>query len=710
MSTKPKAEVKKPKPKVDTNQPKGTRRVPTTYRIDFNGGEYEPLPVLANGFQNAHPFVWIVLEDNIEKQKEFYDGSGIALRENLVSLNVKNEKGKYPQVDIEVLLPNALSLDTLEEKRLDLLTLGANIYVYFGYTSAHTRKGPYTIKSREIDYGSGTVSLKISASMGVKLNKTTTSNVVTKLGDKSVFDVLSNIVGIKADYSEILEEEFKKSREAISNRGSDQTIGQRMWHHSTELDVDLYIDDGSNQVRLQTPYTFDLIARGKKPLRMTYGFPNSNIKKITYSEKLPNRKNTGGSKGVVGNTQFFIGGSVDKKTGLVRQLVHGVLRTSSDQFLNFGNPYAAIHNINDKDGKKKIEQKFSSDKYLVRRNDDLPISFTGQDVYYNIYRVFTANRLYEVSKYENKKLNQIEFVDLVNKGFIVVIVGEGIGADLLIPVKVYSTNKEQARKLQTGTKVKGTPTSTTSKMNISKQGVVYEETLIEKFSIPTKVVLNAEQSKKKAEAVQKLNNYKADSKYLVKEKKLNTITKYKVYEKVRTDPSKIKKEKEVEEQDPKETTTASSDKNLRSKSAPTGKTGLGSGNKKATARKSERELKIELASGDWTLPVGSLIELIDLHSVNNGVYVVEAENHDISSSGYRTSLTCTKALSKGKNKSAKKGKGGTRKDGQNEKDKATINKSKVTVLKTEQTPTVKKDIPTTRKTDALRPMQYGMKM
>lgn len=679
---------------------KSKRKPPERYMVEGITDEQYNSLISITGHDS--PFAWLMFDDSIEEHKKAYNGDGIMLRENLISLKVQNEKGKYPQVDLELLMPTLLNQGTKDD-RLDRLKLGKDIYIYFGYTKAHTKKGPYTIKSRQVDYADGTVRVTISASMGVKLNTTTTSNVITKVSNNNIIDILASVGGMTVDYKDLLEDEFKAATDAFRDVGSDRTIGQRMWHHSTKLDVDLYFDDNANQVKLQTPYVYDLIPKGKKPLRMTYGFPNSNIKSIKTSEKLPSRKSTGGgTKSGLGVTNFLggTGGFVDEKNHTVQYLVHGMLRVADPNNPNtfVGVSPQSITAARAPVGKEAETVKGWEDQgYTVKKDDDFINVQSDSFTYYHLYRTIKSPNLKQVDEYTNKKITRKEFNDLVARGFYVVIgrgrddKGEvegvtGTATAPLFNVNVYTTSIEKAKKLIKGSKSKGSPSSSTSELKVSGDEI-YEEKQIDKVRIPIDT-LNNELVQERKKNLQKLADYRKQKNVIVEMKGKNSSFEYWVVKKIigegklRSNPGKVETKQEDKEQAPSETTTNSSDGKMRAKDAPSSKTNTGSGNKKAVSRKREREFNIELATGDWTLPVGTLIEIVDLHSSTNGLYVIESESHDISKSGFQTSLKCVKAVSKKKGKKGKASKEGTRKDAQDSKQNVTKggNASKVSKI------------------------------
>lgn len=655
---------------------KSKRKPPERYKVEGNTDDQYTSLISITGHDS--PFAWLMFDDSIEEHRQAYNGDGIMLRENLVSLKVQNEKGKYPQVDIELLMPTLLNKGTKED-RLDRLKLGKDIYIYFGYTKAHTKKGPYTIKSRQVDYSGGTVKVAISASMGVKLNTTTTSNVITKVSNNNIIDILASVGGMTVDYKDLLEEEFKATTEILRDVGSDRAIGQRMWHHSTNLDIDLYVDDSVNEVKLQTPYVYDLIAKGKKPLRMTYGFPNSNIKSIKTSDKLPSRKSTGGgSKNGLGVTNFLngIGGYADGKS--VTVLKHGMLRVGdSNEFIGIS-PQSITKAAAEKGKEEEYVKKYEDQGYIVVRDDDYVNPRSESLTYYRLYKKYVGT-VKEVSAYRDKEVNRSEFNELVRQGYYVVLKKPGITgtfADPIFKINVYTTSLEKAKKLIGNSKIKGSPVSSTSELKVSDD-LVYEEKDVAIIKRPVGTI-NEKRAKEQKEADELLEKYKKNKNLIIeKSKRSNSSFEYYVVKqiigegKLRTNPGKVETEKQQAKEAPSETTTNSSDGKMRAKDAPSSKTNTGSGNKKAVSRKREREFNIELATGDWTLSVGTLVEIVDLHSSTNGLYVIEAESHNISTSGFQTSLKCVKAISKKKGKKGKASKENTRKDAQDSKQNVT---------------------------------------
>ena len=107
---------------------------------------------------------------------------------------------------------------------------------------------------------------------------------------------------------------------------------------------------------------------------------------------------------------------------------------------------------------------------------------------------------------------------------------------------------------------------------------------------------------------------------------------------IRRDPAKPteKKSKEGEVSD----TSSGDSTNPNSSFKPKAQSsGVGRPSRRITRTK----ISIDLKAGDWTMRVGTIIEIVDLHKKINGYYYVFSEEHTIDSNGFHTSIQCRKA-------------------------------------------------------------------
>jgi hypothetical protein len=106
---------------------------------------------------------------------------------------------------------------------------------------------------------------------------------------------------------------------------------------------------------------------------------------------------------------------------------------------------------------------------------------------------------------------------------------------------------------------------------------------------------------------------------------------------VRRDPSKASdKKKSAGSADTASTDPSKPQTGFKPKSQVSG---VGLPNRRITLT----TVTIDLKAGDWTMRVGTIIEIVDLHKKINGFYYVFAEEHSIDTNGFHTKIKCKKA-------------------------------------------------------------------
>jgi hypothetical protein len=690
MSTEPKIDfssLKKKKRKKPSKR--AIRLAPQKFDLLYERENYVPLSNQLSSRSSGQPFSWISLDDGGERDKAIFefgvkDGK-YSMKEGMTSLSVKNEKGSYPQVDFEVLCPTALNATNADD-RIDTIKRGTRLYVYFGYTHAITKLGPYRVKEKSVEYGEGKIILKVTATMGHKLNTTTTSNIIkgrnSVLRSGQTFNVLDTLAGMgdfTIDYEDLLNEELVRIRDIVDSKGADQTVGQRMWNHVSHLDVDFWLDPKENTIKLATPYAFDLKELGKTAYRMTYGLPTSNIKKITYTEKMPSRKSTGSKKDDVGNTQTFSGGFINEEEKVAEILRHGYLRiANTSSFFFVGDPdKLARHYITGQEEAdpalsiKNFNRRYkNTKKWKVVEDQDFNLE-TEKYIQYKVFEKVKGLNVEDLGLGNGRLVTLKEFREIQSKNNYVVITGQPQGTgltDVKIPIRVFrkgiaeGSNKKSTKKSVT----KGKPKSSTRTLEPTEENTYIEEDVLDTYFIfnrPNKEY-TLKNKKTEKEIREKYLDIKNPDNVSIRVKKVRSgqaVDTYQVIRyterkgtvKVRKDPKKIEppkeqtttKNQEKSGKDKDKVTTASSDGKLRGRKKPSSKGGkAGQGNN--VSRRGERELTIELATGDWTLPLGTVLELIDLNDSVSGFYVVNSEEHNVDNQGFKTTLKCSIGLSK----------------------------------------------------------------
>lgn len=706
MSTEPKVDPYKGQNKKRRRKPskRAVRLAPQKFELISNLREdYIPLRDRLGSYVNAQPYAWISLDDGGERDKALFE-FGVsegkqAIREGLTSLSIKNEKGTLPQIDFEVICPTALNTDGRADDRIDTIKRGTRLYVFFGYTHAISRQGYYIVKNKSVDYSEGVIRLKITAIMGHRLNMTTTSNIIRAGGAQyNVLDRLASIGDHEIDYTDLLDEEIAKIKEMADSKGANMTVGQRLWHHVTHLDIDFWINPKNNKVTLATPYTYDLKELGKFAVKLTYGLPNSNIRRISYNEKLVSKKNSGKKSTALGNTQSFAGGSVNEDTLEGKILRHGYIRIgNTSNFLPIGDPSQFARHVIDAKNKgpndlteAEFFQKYSDTKrWITEVDNDFNLDVTRY-TQYKVKEIVKGLNILEEN--ESGTVSLEKYRQLVTEGKYVVITGiTGTSiSDAQLTVDVFSKGRFKAtpKKQTKASKNKSKPGSSTVKTGVNKQGEIVE--VLEQYKIitvppgrnaPMAVIREqrlAELKKLRDAGVTedgrsiKITEGKPDPLTGIVKYTITAVTKKEAIP-VRENPAKPevdKSDNDTNEIDntPKgkeEVASNSNDGMLRSRRDPSSKGGR-SGNGNKISRRSEKELTIELAGGDWTLPLGTVIELIDVNDSVSGFYVVNSEEHRVGGDGFITTIKCSVGISKKKIKKTSSSRSGTtRKDASN---------------------------------------------
>ena len=149
-----------------------------------------------------------------------------------------------------------------------------------------------------------------TAKMGRKLSTVTTADVFTSSAGKGVIDKLADLADFVVDYSDLLEEEVERLKQVKRSPGGNTNVGHKAVQIATGEGLDFYIDTELNVIKLSTPFKLDLVKKGKKPLKIQYGFPSSNIKSLSVKETRKKTKTTGSGSNQNLNLNQAIGGVI----------------------------------------------------------------------------------------------------------------------------------------------------------------------------------------------------------------------------------------------------------------------------------------------------------------------------------------------------------------------------------------------------------------
>lgn len=318
---------------VEANAPRGIDTLPLSAVI---------------GEDSLAPYAWIILkgDETREAQYEINLGAnldkGAPTRHGLRSMRIMNENGKYPTVEFDLYVPEYRKggpNDDLDLARpLQKFRVGAEFSIKWGYRDAHTRWGLFRVMERDIQFSQGTALLSIKAKMGYKMSSTVTADVFSTTFGVSAIDKMARLIELPVDLSNTLAEEYEelltKASTAVPSGG---TLSSAIYKEAQKRDLEMMYDPEQDSLKLVTPFKLDLIPKGAKPVKMTYGFPNSPIQSLLVETKHP-KKSGRGARSTKGVTRGLMGASIDEKSGTLTQIVKGSLRVAGETnvFLNFG--------------------------------------------------------------------------------------------------------------------------------------------------------------------------------------------------------------------------------------------------------------------------------------------------------------------------------------------------------------------------------------
>ena len=300
------------------------------------------------GEDSLAPYAWIILkgDEQLEAQFEVYKGgganSGAPTRHGLRVMRIMNEHGKYPTVEFELYIPEYRKggpKDDLDLARpLKKLRIGAEFSIKWGYRDAHTRWGLFRVMERDIQFAQGTALLTIKAQMGYKMSSTITADVFSTTFGDSAIDKLARLIDMPVNLSDTLSDEYQslltQESTAVSGGGS---LSAAIYKEAQKQDLEMVYDPEQDALKLVTPFKLDLVSRGSKPVKMTYGFPSSPIQSLHVETKHP-KKAGRSARSTKGVTRGLEGAVIDEKGGTITSIVRGTVRVAGQEnvFLNYG--------------------------------------------------------------------------------------------------------------------------------------------------------------------------------------------------------------------------------------------------------------------------------------------------------------------------------------------------------------------------------------
>ncbi len=661
------------------------------------------------GHTELTPYFWIRPKKRpISPELDFVN----PLRKNIKSINLTNTYGKFPTVEFEMYIPEFRQIsttmvvgDTIRKrdpgKIIDYFKLGESFSVKWGYVSNHTEWSSFRVIDRQVKFENGTALLTVKGRIGSRLSATITSDVFSASYGKTTFDQIAGLVDMKVNYRGLLDEEYEqllKQENTVLFSGAN-TLAIGAYLEATKADVELYLDPIDNEMRLTTPFKYEMIKRGTKPYKMTYGYPTSNIASIDVETKYPKKKGTGIRKSKPLSQKPSGTAIINRKAGTAQYVQAGVIKYTlngeekrfevgnltdyNKKSLNDNGDFDSLVGLKSlengrfppSDGYKVyfVEQSTNRDygDYLIVRNISLPTELTLER-----RSVTNTEYLFLLSQSEQNKL----FVSTNNV----------INDDGLLEVTVYKRNVDSSVNIQEDVKPetdemvfettiieatpKGGDTEEGDELEDKWVSVAGKQTYIDAqhyasnknntgLLTSSKVTAFEEQvAELKKEAQAKGEDFR------VSKKSLGSTLLYQLEEKtqvkVRTDPSNAK-----EDDDGGKGSSESASPDASTPAPPFKPIAQQSGAPRRARRLKTTKVRIRLKAGDWTMRVGRIIEIVDIHKSLNGFYYVFSEEHNIGTDGFHTEIECRKASKKAVNSygktirrkdSKKKEKGGTR--------------------------------------------------
>ena len=661
------------------------------------------------GHTELTPYFWITPKKRpIPPEIDFVN----PLRKNIKSINLTNAYGKFPTVEFEMYIPEFRQLSTTmvvgdyvkkrdPGKIIDYFKLGESFSVKWGYVSNHTEWSGFRVIDRQVAFEDGTALLTVKGRIGSRLSATITSDVFTASYGKTVFDQIAGLVDMKVNYRELLDEEYdellKQDNPVLFSGSNTLAIGAYL--QATKADVELYLDPINNEMRLTTPFKYEIIKRGTKPYKMTYGYPTSNIASIDLETKYPKKKGTGIRKSKPLSQKPSGTAIINSKAGTAQYVHAGVVKYTdqNNQEKRFEVGTLTDYNklslntngeFNSIVGLKLLEEEFPPNEgyqvffveestnrnygdYLIVRNVSLPkeltlerrnvtsaeyglllVQSTQNKLFVSTNNVINDDGLLEVIVYKRKVDSGVNIEEEVEPE-----TDEMVFEATTIEATPKGGDTEEGDELEDRwVKVEG------QKAYIDAQHYAAKKGKTGLLASGTVTEFEEQLAVLKQEAQDKGEDFR------VSKKNLGSTLLYqlekKIQVKVRTDPANAK-----EDDDGGKGSSESASPNASTPAPPFKPIAQQSGAPRRARRLKTTKVRIRLKAGDWTMRVGRIIEIVDIHKSLNGFYYVFSEEHSVGTDGFHTEIECRKASKKAVNNygktirrkgSKKKEKGGTR--------------------------------------------------
>jgi len=628
------------------------------------------------GHLDLDPYVWITLAEDKGTDKEF---TLTPLRSGLKNISLSNETQKYPKVDFTLYVHDYRGIENNAGRAITEFHIGANFYVKWGYASNHTQWGPFRVMERDISFEEGTALLQVTGVMGARLLATSTAEVFSNSSKGTIIDQIASLVDIPVSKTNLLQEEVKKisaSDQHLTTSG--QNLGKGLYKVVAQSDIEMHFDPESNVLNLSTPFKYELVKRGKKPIKMTYGYPTSNIAKLDVETKHPIKKGVSANfvltNGQKPNSNFVqtdetvryaVQGRIPyiDKDNTEKDWVIGTTRGRSWGVWVFPTKETKDDGITVKKGatNKGYKQAIRNAQKKWPPEEGYRVSATQGGESYDArnmdsWALLIEKEVYLTNNtvYEDKFVTRSEYasaiVDTSKK--VTVLLNTDPNDSGLIHIRQYSILPQQKPTPQPSSTSVNKPKTTTVETEVSPAKLEGEETtdmVVSIASIRTDLLnytgsfsqLKDKYKNQLTEYREKVQGYREDENKIskVKESTVGGIT-FAKWVTVRADPSAASKSKQSgASADTANVDSTTPQPGFEPKSQTTG---VGTPSRRIKLTK----VTIDLKAGDWTMRVGTIIQIVDIHKKINGFYYVFAEEHSIDTNGFHTTIKCKKASKK----------------------------------------------------------------
>lgn len=575
----------------------------------------------------------------------------------LRSLTMTNEYSKHPIAEIELSDPQYNRQSGPNDKATDLikrLKVGTLLRVKFGYQSAHTVWKGMKVIEAELTFNEGAANLKIKAVAGYRIKDTTSSDVYTKSRGASAVATMANALGLSIDLSKTLTEEAER----ISNL--DAVVASLGVSEAFRKNgIDYAIDPETGELRIETPFKYELIKKGDVPMRLTYGYPVSSVASLEYKKTNPKvgGSNTGGK---LGNNQSASGGlnagertftsywrgafgvsGMPERFGGLKFIISPPAKTDANLLYPISRGYT--HEDNDfltvakptvnvkKTVKVKSGTVVEGEPRLIRATE-LRSALLSNPTNKHYEFSPTGFRYSPPQGYEQEVIDGLGFEELV-----------------AVEVRVYEFTEAEA---QTPAQVKDKPSSTKVTTDMGEGTESWEDDFNSLVRLPlgqedaskvkdtNSVAYKAHQQIKAHEELA----LKEPDRYRIRRGRAGDGAQFVVLQmKVTDDPSQGNQSNKDSGGGDSVDDAVGGDGTAMADQKPKSSEERTTASAKARRAAPKTELTIKFKAGDWSMRVGRIIELVDVYETVNGFYYIHKEVHKVNIDGFHTEVVCREA-------------------------------------------------------------------